>query len=82
MEGGTTRDMMITFVSTHELRKKKGRESVTAQALEVQHEELMQQRRLVVQSKLKLEKVQYLEMTTKERKELSEKVPLFYLRYS
>lgn len=74
VEGETVRDLIITFVSTDGLEKKRGRKSVTVQALEVQHEELMKQRRLIMDVKRTYERTKTIEMTHAEKKALCEKV--------
>ncbi len=74
VNGEDVRELSITFVSTKGMEKKRGRKSVTVQQLEVRHEELMRQRRVIVETKIELDRRRHLEMTLEEKVKLCEKM--------
>ena len=74
VNGEDVRELSIRFVSTKGIEKKRGRKSVTVQQLEVRHEELMRQRRVILETKVELDRRRYLEMTQDEKVKLCEKM--------
>lgn len=74
VETDEVRDLVITFVSTKGLDKKRGRKSAVAQRLEAEHEDLMRKRRLILDHKAEFEKRKLVEMTDAEKDEICKKV--------
>lgn len=74
VSGEDVRELCITFVSTKGMEKKRGRKSITVQHLEARHEELMRQRRVIIETKVELDRRRHLEMTLGEKLKLCEKM--------
>lgn len=74
VNGEDVRELAITFVSTKGMEKKRGRKSATVQQLEVRHEELMRRRRIIVETKERLDRLRHMQMTMEEKVKLCEKM--------
>eukprot|EP00177_Eucheuma_denticulatum_P008743 GFKZ01015883.1.p1 GENE.GFKZ01015883.1~~GFKZ01015883.1.p1 ORF type:complete len:500 (+),score=93.49 GFKZ01015883.1:80-1501(+) len=72
-EAGTG-EVTFAFVSTVGMEKKRGRKSAVVMELEAKHEELMKQRKAMVDVNVELGKMRQVEMTYEEKRALCEEV--------
>lgn len=67
-------EIQFAFVSTKGMEKKRGRKSTTVMELELQHEDLMRRRKVIMEANIELEKTKQIEMTADEKRNLCELV--------